>query len=111
MEFSNITELIGSLASLIAVLLNLSMTFQIRDMWNNQTHEGINPIMLIFMEFNNLSWASYGFLKGDIFIILPNTLGSIFTPIILFLILYFSYKKYLAKKSAEEYLKEELKKF
>ncbi|MDR1818845.1 MAG: SWEET family sugar transporter [Methanobrevibacter sp.] len=110
MEFSALVELIGFSASIFAIFLNLAMLLQIRDMWNSQTHEGINPIMILFMFFNSFFWALYGFFQQDWFMIIPNTLGTIFTPIVLFLIVYFAHKKYVNKKMCKELIEKEIEK-
>ncbi|MDR2830405.1 MAG: SWEET family sugar transporter [Methanobrevibacter sp.] len=109
MEFSNILGLIGWAASIFSVLLNLAMILQVRDMWNNQTHEGINPIMTLFLMLNDIFWTMYGFLRDDLIMIIPNFLGTIIVPIILFLIIYFSYKKQLEIENDKNYFEEELK--
>jgi len=99
---NSLIEPTGALAATFAVLLNLAMLLQIRDVWNNKTHEGINPIMILFM-LNSFFWTTYGFLKENLNVIIPNLLGTIFTPIVLFLIVYFAHKKYVENKMKKEY--------
>ncbi|MDR1820432.1 MAG: SWEET family sugar transporter [Methanobrevibacter sp.] len=98
-------ELTGTFAATFAILLNLAMLLQIRDMWNNKTHKGINPIMILFMFLNSFFWTMYGFLKQNLNVIIPNLLGAIFTPVVLFLIVYFAHKKYVEDKMKEEHIK------
>ncbi|GAA5818818.1 MAG: conserved hypothetical protein [Methanobrevibacter sp. CfCl-M3] len=110
MEFTGLVGLMGCSASVFAILLNLAMLLQIRDMWTSQTHEGINPIMILFMFLNSFFWALYGFFQQDWFMIIPNTLGTIFTPIVLFLIVYFAHKKYVTKRISKKLIEKEIEK-
>jgi hypothetical protein len=50
--------------------------------------------MILFMFFNNFFWAV------DINIFIPNVIGSIFAPVVLLLIIYFS-SKYSRKEEDE----------
>ncbi|MDR2624668.1 MAG: SWEET family sugar transporter [Methanobrevibacter sp.] len=108
MEFFDVANTVGALASFFAIALNLAVILQIRDMWNRQTHEGMNPILIICMFFNSFFWTIRGFLTSDMFMLVPNFLGTVFTPVVLFLIVYFSHKKYLAKRAAKMRLEEEI---
>lgn len=80
-----IIEILGhnaALAGLMGVIAGL--TTQIYKNWKIKSCEGLSLLFICLGGYSYFSWLMYGAFKGDIFLVIPQTLGTICMITILF---------------------------
>ncbi|XP_061462834.1 sugar transporter SWEET1 [Rhineura floridana] len=66
----------------------------VKQMFRTQSVENIQFLPFLTMDVNNLSWLSYGFLKGDWTLILINAVGATLQTLYILVYFYFSPEKH-----------------
>lgn len=69
-------EIIGLIASILAIIMFISPLDQIRDILRDKTSHTVSPLIYLMMIFNCFFWVLYGLGKNDIFITTPNAIGA-----------------------------------
>lgn len=69
-------EIIGIIASILAIIMFISPLDQIRDILRDKTSHTVSPLIYLVMVFNCSLWVLYGLGKKDIFITTPNAIGA-----------------------------------
>ncbi len=80
-------EIIGLIASILAIIMFISPVDQIRDILRDKTSHTVSPLIYLVMIFNCSFWVLYGLGKNDIFIATPNAIGALLGFLTLLVIL------------------------
>lgn len=80
----NIISLLGSnavFAGLLGVVVGL--VTQIIKNWKRKSCEGLSLRWILLAEYSYFSWLLYGMVRGDLFLFIPQFLGTICMTIVL----------------------------